>query len=65
MAGWFANVIDPGYIYADETIEALEQRLRAPCLARLTWHHEAPITRLAAGLTNAATALEHWTERQE
>jgi dethiobiotin synthetase len=65
MAGWFANVIDPGYIFADETIEALEQRLRAPCLARLTWHHEAPITRLAAGLTNAATALEHWTERQE
>lgn len=64
LAGWFANVIDPLYVYAEETITALEQRLSAPCLARLAWHQEEPITRLAAGLTEAAAALEHYPKPQ-
>jgi len=60
LAGWIANVVDPTYVYATETIEALEQRVAAPCLARLGWQDVAPMTRLAAGLTDAAAALEDY-----
>ena len=60
FAGWIANIVDPSYVYAAETIEALEQRLAVPCLARLGWQEDAPMTRLAAGLTDAATALEDY-----
>jgi dethiobiotin synthetase len=35
LAGWVANRIDPGMARADENIQALLQRLRAPLIAEL------------------------------
>lgn len=37
LAGWVANHIDPAMAYADENVEALEQRLPAPLIARLPY----------------------------
>lgn len=55
LAGWVANRIDPTFDTANETIETLEARLGAPCLARvpfepdpLAWQRcgETMLTRL-------------------
>jgi len=35
LAGWIANAIDPGMQAADENVEALRERIRAPLLGRL------------------------------
>jgi dethiobiotin synthetase len=42
LAGWIANGIDPRMAVADENVEALAQRLRAPLLGRLP-HMPQPI----------------------
>ncbi|HUP95279.1 MAG TPA: dethiobiotin synthase [Burkholderiales bacterium] len=50
FAGWVANHIDPDMICADESVQALEERLAAPLLGRIP--HAAGI-----GLTQAAALL--------
>lgn len=35
LAGWVASHVDPGMLYADENVKALESRLEAPLIARL------------------------------
>ncbi len=35
LAGWVANLIDPGFRRADDNVAALEERIPAPLLARL------------------------------
>lgn len=37
LAAWVANEIDPGMEAGEENFDALEQRLRVPCLARVAW----------------------------
>lgn len=59
LAGWIANRVDPTYAYAGETIDALRARIAAPCLADLPWQTGGDTT-ASAGLTVAASALEHW-----
>lgn len=54
LAGWVANLIDPAMPVANENIEALEARLKAPCLGVLPF--AAAIDSREAG---RRLALEH------
>lgn len=38
-AGWVANVLDANMLALDENIEALQQRINAPLLGVVPWHH--------------------------
>lgn len=40
MRGWVANVIDPHYETAAETVQALTERLGMPPVATLAWQHD-------------------------
>jgi dethiobiotin synthetase len=40
LAGWVANHVDRAMQAADENVEALRERLRAPLLARIAFTHE-------------------------
>jgi len=45
--GWVANVIDPAMPFADRNIDALSERIIAPCVAVLP-HHPSPVFPQAA-----------------
>jgi len=47
FAGWIANALDPAMAAADQNIDALRERLRAPLLARLA-HQPLPEARALA-----------------
>lgn len=54
LCGWIANIIDPDYVYADESIATLEAHMPAPLLGVHAWqprdHTEIIDPRLASGL---------------
>ena len=50
LAGWIANAIDPAMAAADENVQALRERLRAPLLGRLPYRPGADPRALAAQL---------------
>lgn len=52
LAGWVANVIDPGMEMPDENIALLRQRIKAPLLGVIP--HMAPDARAVAGLLDLA-----------
>ena len=58
LLGWIANVIDPVYPYAEDTITALTARIDAPCLARIPWSGAPTQEFMASQLTAVAIALE-------
>lgn len=60
LAGWVANLVDPGYEYAAETLAALRERIPASCLASLPWRPGAGLGAPWRELTEAAVALEHY-----
>ena len=37
LIGWVANIVDPAYPYADATVQALADRIDAPCFGTVTW----------------------------
>lgn len=50
LAGWFANHIDPDMKYATQNVCALEERLRAPLLARIAYATRVDAGHVAKGL---------------
>ncbi len=50
FAGWIANTVDPAMAAADENLEALRERLRAPLLGRLPYDGARDARRLAESL---------------
>lgn len=50
LAGWVANCIDPQMARYDENLQALRQRLPAPCLGVLPWLGNADFSAAAAYL---------------
>lgn len=58
LLGFIANRVDPEYPWADRTVDALESRIDAPCLARLPWRPGAHPNVFAELLTDAALALD-------
>lgn len=58
LRGWIANIVDPTYGYAEESIESLVSRIDAPCLARVPWLATPTPSSMRRQLTSAATALE-------
>lgn len=37
LIGWVANIVDPAYAFADATVEALAERIGAPCFGTVPW----------------------------
>lgn len=56
LAGWISNQVDPEMAYADDNVAALEERLPAPCLARIVFTR-VPEARLIAPLLAVDTLL--------
>jgi len=53
LCGWIANIIDPEYVYADESIATLDVHMPAPLLGVQPWQpHDNPAIdpKLASGL---------------
>jgi dethiobiotin synthetase len=40
LIGWIANIVDPTYGYAEETIHCLMPRINAPLLGRVAWNEK-------------------------
>ena len=55
LAGWVANHVDSGMAVADENVQALEQRIAAPLLARIEFEAQ-PDARRIAGALNLPTS---------
>lgn len=58
LQGWIANILDPAYEYAVETIETLAAHLGAPPLAVVAWSDQSDPC--AAGVTLSEAA--HWLD---
>lgn len=58
LLGFIANQVDPDYAWGDRTVDTLESRIDAPCLARLPWRPGAHPSMFAEFLTAAALALD-------
>ena len=62
LIGWLANNVDPLYPYAEATVEALAERIDAPCFGLVPWQAEEnlsipePIERVAQVLSRARAA---------
>jgi len=63
LLGFVANQVDPDYGWAHQTVDTLEARIDAPCLARLPWVPGAHPERFAGLLTAAANALDDGVAR--
>jgi len=37
LIGWVANIVDPSYVYAQQTIDSLLPRIHAPLLGQVVW----------------------------
>jgi dethiobiotin synthetase len=48
LAAWIANCIDPDMAHVDDNVAALEQRLAAPCIARIPFQRAPRARRIAA-----------------
>jgi dethiobiotin synthetase len=48
FAAWIANCIDPDMAHVDDNVAALEQRLAAPCIARIPFQRAPRARRIAA-----------------
>jgi dethiobiotin synthetase len=57
MIGWIGNRIDATMLRADENIDALRQRLPAPCLGMLPFAADHDVRRMGAYLSAAVTAI--------
>jgi len=58
LHGWIANVVDPAYPYASDTIDTLATGIGAPCLARIPWSSAPTPAFMCSHLLAAAAALE-------
>ncbi|MDR2874402.1 MAG: dethiobiotin synthase [Methylobacillus sp.] len=52
LAGWIANATDPQMAALPENVQALKQRIAAPCLGVVPWDEEADFVRVATALRN-------------
>ena len=50
LAGWIANHIDPQMAAADDNVRALEERIGAPLVARISFAQIPNLRSLAAAL---------------
>ncbi|MEP6484544.1 MAG: dethiobiotin synthase [Rudaea sp.] len=55
--GWIGNRIDPHMLRADDNIDALRERLPAPCLGILPYSNDIDARHAGAHLTDAVTAI--------
>ena len=56
--GWIANIVDPHYGYARETIDTLVTHLAAPCLAEVPWIANPTPQAVAHALASVPSQLE-------
>ena len=57
MVGWVANIVDPDYAYAQDTVQALIERLPAPCVGRLDWQPGAAPDTISHSLSQAVDLM--------
>ena len=57
LAGWVANVLDPDYPYAAETIDTLAGHLGSPPLATVGWSRESDSRKASVDLEGAVRRL--------
>ena len=53
LVGWVANIVDPDYAYAEDTVQALIERLPAPCVGHLRWQPNATPDTISHSLSQA------------
>ena len=53
LVGWIANLIDPAMSMQQENLEALSQRLPAPCLGVVPWVEAGDFTAIKTDLASA------------
>jgi len=64
LAGWVANHIDPDMVAATENVQALEQRIRAPLLARIA-HATIPDPGLVASQLEVAHLMRLFAAKRD
>ncbi len=60
LHGWVANHVDPDMACAEQNVQALAERLPAPCLGRIAYGDRDAV---AAGASLAAGALLAWRDQ--
>ena len=58
LLGFLANEVDPTYAWGARTVDTLEKRIDAPCLARVPWCGGFDRSPIIESLTRAALALD-------
>jgi dethiobiotin synthetase len=59
--GWIANVVDPTYVYAADTVATLKAKLPVPCLGEVPWLQQDCTDATANCLWSVADFLCHRT----
>lgn len=57
LDGWIANMLDPGYAYAEQTVQALVEGIGKPPLAVLRWREQSGPSEAGVDLVEAARWL--------
>ncbi len=57
LVGWVANIVDPAYPYATATVEAIGERIDAPCFGRVDWQPGASPDTLYSSLGRAVDLM--------
>ncbi len=57
LGGWVANMLDPDYEFAAETVQLLKDEIKAPCLGELRWSTGLPDNGRDQQLTAIAARL--------
>ena len=57
LVGWVANFVDPDYPYGTATVEALAERIDAPCVGRVDWQPGAGPDTIVSSLGSAVDLM--------
>ena len=57
LVGWVANIVDPDYTYGTDTVEALAERIDAPCVGRVDWQPGARPDTIVSSLGRAVDLM--------
>ena len=58
LIGWLANIVDPSYPYAAATVEALAERIDAPCFGLVPWQANGMVA-IPEAVDRVAEVLGH------
>jgi dethiobiotin synthetase len=57
LIGWVANIVDPSYVYAQQTIDSLLPKIHAPLLGQVIWGSEEENQNTHQALLDATAML--------